>query len=65
VDINLGDLSFKNISGRILTSPKLQNYNSFEQPNTISPANFNGFKRNGSQLNVNLPPFSVVVLALQ
>jgi len=65
VELNLGNLSFKNISGRILSSPKLQNYNSFEQPNIISPSGFNGFKRNGSQLSVSLPPFSVVVLAIQ
>jgi alpha-N-arabinofuranosidase len=65
VELNLGNLSFKNTSGKILTSSKLQNYNSFEQPNIISPAGFNGFKRNGSQLTVSLPPYSVVVLTLQ
>ena len=32
----------KTVSGRILTSDKLQNYNSFENPNKIVPTAFNG-----------------------
>ena len=64
ITISLGDIKAKNISGRILTSAKIQDYNSFEKPNTITPKIINNLKVNGSELEVTLPPFSVVVLAL-
>jgi alpha-N-arabinofuranosidase len=53
------------VSGRILTSDKLQNYNSFENPEKIKPTTFNGAELSGSTLKVKLPPFSVVVLELK
>jgi len=65
VSININGANYKSITGRILTSDKLQNYNSFESPNKIVPAVFNGAQLNGSKLNLNIPPFSVVVLELK
>ena len=65
VSININGANYKTVSGRILTSDKLQNYNSFENPNRIVPAAFNGAKLNGSNLNLNIPPYSVVVLELK
>jgi alpha-L-arabinofuranosidase len=43
----------------------LQNYNSFENPNKIVPAVYNGAQLSNSKLSVNIPPFSVVVLELK
>ena len=65
VSININGATYKNVTGRILTSDKLQNYNSFENPNKIVPAVFNSAQLNGSKLNLNIPPFSVVVLELK
>ncbi len=65
VSINIKGANYKAVNGRILTSDKLQNYNSFENPNRIVPAVFNGAKLNGSNLNLSIPPFSVVVLELK
>jgi alpha-N-arabinofuranosidase len=65
VSININGANYKTVGGRILTSDKLQNYNSFENPNKIVPAVFNGAKLNGSNLNLSIPPFSVVVLELK
>lgn len=65
VSININGANYKTVSARILTSDKLQNYNSFENPNKIVPAVFNGAKLDGSKLNLNIPPFSVVVLELK
>ena len=65
VSININGANYRTVSGRILTSDKLQNYNSFENPNRIVPAAFNGAKLNGSNLNLNIPPYSVVVLELK
>jgi alpha-N-arabinofuranosidase len=43
----------------------MQNYNSFENPNKIVPAVFNGRTLNGSKLSLTIPPYSVVVLELK
>jgi alpha-N-arabinofuranosidase len=64
VTIDLQGAQFKNVSGRILASAKLQDYNSFEQPNKIQPAAFKGASIKGNTLSVKMPPFSVVVLQL-
>lgn len=64
ITIDLGDIKAKNISGRILSSPKIQDYNSFEKPNNIIPKAFNNVKVTGSEMEITLPPFSVVVLNL-
>jgi len=65
VSININGANYKTVSGRILTSDKLQNYNSFENPNKIVPVVFNGAQLNGLKLNLNIPPFSVLVLELK
>jgi alpha-N-arabinofuranosidase len=65
VSINLGTSSFKTVSGRILTSGKLQDYNSFENPSKIVPTDFKQASIKGNTLSVKMPPFSVVVLELK
>ena len=65
VSININGANYKTVTGRILTSDKLQNYNSFENPNKIVPSVFKGAQLNGSKLNLTIPPFSVVVLELK
>ncbi len=58
-------VEYKTISGRILTSSKLQDYNSFEQADKIKPSPFNGARLKGNTIQVKLPPFSVVVLEIK
>lgn len=65
VTINVNGANYRSVSGRILTSDKLQNYNSFENPKKIVPVIYNGAQLNGSTLNLTIPPFSVVVLELK
>ncbi len=65
IRIDLGNLPVRSVSGRILRSGKLQDHNSFDEPEKIKPANFDDAKLNGSNLAVKLPPFSVVVLTLK
>jgi len=65
VSININGASYKAVTGRILTSDKMQNYNSFENPNKIVPTSYNGAQLNGSKLNLSIPPYSVVVLELK
>ncbi|MEO5909493.1 MAG: alpha-L-arabinofuranosidase C-terminal domain-containing protein [Pelobium sp.] len=65
IAINLEGMKFNNVTGRILVSGKLQDYNSFEKPNQIIPTDFKGAKLKGDQLNVTIPAHSVIVLALK
>jgi alpha-N-arabinofuranosidase len=65
VSIDLRGITATAVSGRILTSKKLQDYNSFEQPGKIQPVVFKDAKIAGGTLQVQLPPFSVVVLTLK
>jgi alpha-N-arabinofuranosidase len=53
------------VSGRVLRSAKLQDFNSFQSPEKIKPAAFTGATLKDGKLNVKLPPFSVVVLELK
>ena len=65
ININIAGINAKTVSGRILSSSKLQNFNSFENPNLIKPAPFQGAQISNSTLKLSLPAFSVVVLSLQ
>ncbi|SEP03517.1 alpha-N-arabinofuranosidase [Flavobacterium sp. CF108] len=62
VKIDLKELGIKNIKGSVLSSSKIQDYNTFENPNKIAPAVFNKFSIKNDILEVTIPPFSVVVL---
>ncbi|HTN19889.1 MAG TPA: alpha-L-arabinofuranosidase C-terminal domain-containing protein [Pelobium sp.] len=64
IAIEIQGQKYKGVTGRILISKKLQDYNSFDKPTTISPAVFKDASLKGNQLKVKLPPFSVVVLEL-
>jgi alpha-N-arabinofuranosidase len=65
VTIDTKGAKYRSITGRVLASGKLQDYNSFEQPEKIKPASFQGATLKGNQLKVKLKPFSVVVLELK
>jgi alpha-N-arabinofuranosidase len=65
ITISLNGGVYNSVTGRILQSGKIQDYNSFEKPDTIAPKVFNGAKLNPDGLNVVLPPFSVVVLEIK
>jgi alpha-L-arabinofuranosidase len=65
VVIDLGDLSAKSVTSRILHSDKLQDYNSFENPGKIKPTIFTNMVLNGTKLTVKMPPVSVIALTLK
>ena len=49
----------------ILLSNKLQDYNTFDNPENIVPVAFGDFKLRRGRFELVLPPFSVVVLEEQ
>ncbi|RYY33965.1 MAG: alpha-N-arabinofuranosidase [Sphingobacteriaceae bacterium] len=65
IEIDIAGAAFKNVSGRILSSKNLQDYNSFEKPDMIKPAPFKGASLKGNKLVVKLPAISVIVLELK
>ena len=65
ITINLGDTKAKKATGEILTSAKLTDYNSFENPNIVKPAPFKEVKINKGTMKVKLPAKSIVTLELQ
>jgi alpha-L-arabinofuranosidase len=60
-----GGVTFGSVQGQVLTSSAFNDYNSFEQPGRVVPVVFNGAKKDGADLVADLPPMSVVVLALK
>lgn len=64
VQINMGKIPFSEVSGRILVSGKIQDFNSFENPAKIRPVAFSGTKISGQIISLSMPPASVIVLEL-
>jgi alpha-L-arabinofuranosidase len=65
ISIDLRGGKFATVNGRILTSAKLQDYNSFESPDKVKPAAFKQATISNNILKVNLPAHSVVVLEVR
>ena len=65
VMLDIFGASLASVSGRILSSGKIQDHNTFDQPEKVKPAVFKGATLKGNSLTVKMPPFSVVVLELK
>ena len=65
IEINIGDEKVKTVAAKILTSKKLQDYNSFTEPEKIKPTVFKELALNKNILTITLPPTAVVVVTLK
>ena len=65
VNTSIEASSWKKIKGKILTSAKFNDYNSFQNPDKIKPANFSDVRKSGDNLIVQMPPKSIVLLELK
>lgn len=65
VAIHVDGMNGYKVSGRILTSAKVQDHNTFENPHKIEPKEFTGASLKDNVINMKIPPFSVVVLTLK
>lgn len=61
----LDGLPWQKVTGSIVSSAKLTDINTFENPEAIRVQTFNGAKKEGKALLVNLPAKSVVMLELK
>ncbi|WP_149274766.1 alpha-N-arabinofuranosidase [Pareuzebyella sediminis] len=55
-------LHIKKIEATVLKSEKLQDHNTFDNPDKIKPTEFKNFQLKKGKLEIDIPPFSVVVL---
>ena len=65
ITLDFAGSKYKTVTGRILTSGKVNDFNSAESPEKIKPAEFKGAKLKEGTLTVTVPPFSVIVLELK
>ena len=65
ITLNIGTEKLTGATGRILTSKKLQDYNSFADPEKIKPVIFKDFALDKNIITITLPATSVVVLTVK
>lgn len=65
-EVIIGLTGFKatQVKGRILTSSKVQDHNTFDNPTKVAPKTFKNASLSRGNLKVNMPPNSVIVLEL-
>lgn len=62
VEIDVAALGSKNVTAELLTSEKLQDHNTFENPNKVQTKKFDHVTLKNGKLELSIPPFSVIVL---
>lgn len=65
VNLDLRGFDFKTVTGMILSSAKIQDHNTFDQPNKVIPREFKSIRTSKGKVKVDMPPFSVVVLEIK
>jgi alpha-N-arabinofuranosidase len=65
IETELRGITVKKVSGKILTSAKLTDHNSFDKPETVGIKDFTGAKISSGKIAVNLPSKSVVLLEVE
>ena len=64
VTLKIAGASASKVSARILTTAAMNAHNTFDKPNNVQPATFNGAHRKGDEWVFELPAKSVVVATL-
>lgn len=62
IELDVSDFKLSAVTAEVLTSEKLQDHNTFEQPNAVEPKTFTGAQLENGKLQLEIPPFSVIVL---
>src|SRR6478735_3278251 len=57
--------NYNTVSGEILTSQKFNDINTFDQPAKVKTAAFSNYKKTNNNLDINMPPMSVVLITLK
>jgi alpha-N-arabinofuranosidase len=62
--VKIAGASAGKVSARVLTTAAMNAHNTFDKPNNVQPASFNGARRKGEDWVFDLPAKSVVVATL-
>jgi alpha-N-arabinofuranosidase len=65
IKINIDGQKNMQATGRILSSPRLQDHNTFDEPDKIAPKEFRDVSVKDGVLEFRIPPFSVIILELK
>ena len=65
IDFNFAGFNAKQVSGRILTSKNVADYNDFNNPNVVAPKDYKDATLKKGVLTVKVPAKSIVVLTLR
>jgi alpha-N-arabinofuranosidase len=65
LNTNLKGVQWNTVAGQVLTSGKVNDINTFSNPNKVTLASFNGARKQGENLVVEMPAKSVVMLELK
>lgn len=65
ISTTVNQIKWSTVTGQILTSAKITDINTFDKPGTVVISKFDGARRRGELLNVELPAKSVVMLELK
>lgn len=65
VETELWGVSVRMVSGKILTSEKVNDFNSFDHPDRVGVEDFGGARLSGGGLSISLPAKSVVLLEIE
>ena len=62
IEFAIDGFKAKNVSGRILTSKNVADFNDFKNPDVVSPKEYKNAKIKKGVLTVNVPAKSIIVL---
>ena len=65
IDFNIEGYQAKSVSGRILTSKNVADYNDFQNPSVVAPKEYKDAKLKKCVLTVKVPEKSIVVLSIK
>jgi alpha-N-arabinofuranosidase len=65
VSCSLKGVAAKGVSGQILTSMKMQDYNTFEHPGNVVLTKFDRFRLTGDEILIDLPAKSIITLEVR
>ena len=65
IDFNFAGYQAKTVSGRILTSKNVADYNDFKNPNVVAPKAYNDATLKKGVLTVKVPAKSIIVLSIK
>ncbi|MDQ3843081.1 MAG: alpha-N-arabinofuranosidase, partial [Bacteroidota bacterium] len=65
LNTTLNGVKWNSVTGQVVTSAKLTDINTFDNPNKIQVQKFSGAKKQGNNLSIEMPAQSVVMLELK